>query len=713
MYVKSSRRVRSTALIVAAAAIGALTTASPAQSLSGGAVSGTAYAFTAKIDIGQGDAQRSCTGALVDPYWIVTASSCFATNPQAPSAVPTGKPALKTVATIGRTDVTATSGGHVSEIVHIVPRAGRDLVMARLASPAGAIKPVVLATVPPADGEELTVAGYGRTKHEWIQGKLHAGTFKVDSSTTPSTLLSPASAGAAVCKGDAGGPVLRTLANGAFELVAVSSRSWQGGCLNETEERTGAVATRVDNTVLGTTLRAGRQLASGDSLTANSARLTMGADGNLVVASNANKTLWSTGTGGNPGAVAAFGADGNLTVKSADGSRTLWESKTSAAGGKAVLQHRGNLVIQDAAGKTQWAAGTVIRHDYDGDGRSDMAGWYDHADGRDRIRTFTGKADGGFDSPLGSWEIAAGNYDAASMKRTTGDFNGDGLGDIASFYAHADGRVALRTWLGKGDGNFANPLLSWISEPKTWTFSRIIVQAGDFNGDGRDDIATWYDYADGSDRIHTFLSKADGGFAAPFSSFYRADGWNASAMKFVTGDYNADGRDDLATLYEYATGDVKLITFTAKPDGGFNDVATHGWESSGWNAARASVHSGDLDGDGRDDIAVWYDYADGHDGVITFTASGEDGKFGNRREVWTAPAERYWRVNMQIVTGDYNGDGRDDLGALYGYADGRVKAFTWTAKPDGSLNEALGSWETPTGVWTFDRFRTIEGYNSP
>ena len=33
-----------------------------------------------------------------------------------------------------------------------------------------------------------------------------------------------------------------------------------------------------------------------------------------------------------------------------------------------------------------------------------------------------------------------------------------------------------------------------------------------------------------------------------------------------------------------------------------------------------------------------------------------------------------------MVAGDYNGDGRDDLGVMYGYGTGYSRMFTWTAK---------------------------------
>ncbi|MEU7330923.1 trypsin-like serine protease [Streptomyces parvus] len=230
-----------TGLLATSLAAGVLT-ATPAQALSGAAVADGAHTFTAKLDIGEGDTKRACTGALIDPRWVVTADSCFTTGTATPVR---GKPAVKTTATIGRTDLTST-GGHVSEIIEIVPYEGRDLVMARLATPAAGISPVTVATTPATAGTTLTAAGYGRTQTEWVPNKLHTGSFLVNEVTGPTLNIVGASAGSAICKGDAGGPVLRQ-EGGTVALVGVSGASWQGGCIGETETRTDAVAARTDD----------------------------------------------------------------------------------------------------------------------------------------------------------------------------------------------------------------------------------------------------------------------------------------------------------------------------------------------------------------------------------------------------------------------------------------------------------------------------------
>ncbi|MEU1289924.1 trypsin-like serine protease [Kitasatospora sp. NPDC005856] len=241
----SSRNLRAGALTAVLAA-GALTTLAtpPAGAVSGDTASDGSYAFTARLVMG--DNLRACTGALVDRSWVLTAASCFADDPSQPQALAAGAPKWKTVVTVGRTDLT-TSTGRTAEISELVPSPDRDLVMARLATPVDGIAPLALATTAPTAGQTLRVPGYGQTKNEWVPLKLHTGAFSVGT-VSATGIGTTGTGGAAICKGDTGAPVVREV-NGRAELVAVASRSWQGGCLGvpATETRTGAYNSRVDN----------------------------------------------------------------------------------------------------------------------------------------------------------------------------------------------------------------------------------------------------------------------------------------------------------------------------------------------------------------------------------------------------------------------------------------------------------------------------------
>lgn len=221
-----------------------LVTGTPSNAVVGDAVKDGSYAFTAKLDIG---GQRSCSAALVEPQWLITAASCFADNPSQSLEVPAGAPKLKTTAIIGRTDLTRDSGA-VADVVELVPRTDRDLVMARLDRPVSGISLATPATSAPLPGQEVRVTGYGRTKSEWVPDRLHSGSFTVGSVQSTHIGLASKSPEAAVCQGDTGGPAFRDV-GGRVELVGVNSMSWQGGCLgaDESETRKDAVDTRVDD----------------------------------------------------------------------------------------------------------------------------------------------------------------------------------------------------------------------------------------------------------------------------------------------------------------------------------------------------------------------------------------------------------------------------------------------------------------------------------
>ncbi|MET9412626.1 S1 family peptidase [Streptomyces klenkii] len=247
----SGRRPRAAWLtgLLFTAVTATMVSSTPASAISGQPVNDS-FAFTAKLDIGtriDGQGPRTCSAALVSQQWLVTATSCFADNPAQSLKIPAGAPKLKTTATIGRADLTRETGS-VVDVVELVPREDRDLVMAKLAKPVTGIAPVSLAFNAPISGEDLWLTGYGRTKDEWAPDRPHYAKFSVGAVKPTTVSLAAKSEGAAVCQGDTGGPTFRNM-DGRFELVGVNSRSWQGGCFgtDTKETRTGAVDSRVDD----------------------------------------------------------------------------------------------------------------------------------------------------------------------------------------------------------------------------------------------------------------------------------------------------------------------------------------------------------------------------------------------------------------------------------------------------------------------------------
>ncbi|MET9118792.1 trypsin-like serine protease [Streptomyces longwoodensis] len=232
------KRGTALAVLLAAAALGA--PAPSAQAVTGPAESGTGHAFTARLDIGAGS--KACSATLIAPQWLATAASCFADDPAASVRIPAGAPRLRTTATIGRTDLTTTAGV-VRDVVQLVPRDDRDLVLARLSAPVTGIGLPGIATGAPAKDAAVSVTGYGRTKDEWAPLKLHGETFRVDQVDATDFAVHGAT-GAAVCAGDSGAPVFTPAG-----LLGIASRSDQGGCFgtDAAQTSTHAVVTRTDD----------------------------------------------------------------------------------------------------------------------------------------------------------------------------------------------------------------------------------------------------------------------------------------------------------------------------------------------------------------------------------------------------------------------------------------------------------------------------------
>ncbi|WP_344091208.1 trypsin-like serine protease, partial [Streptomyces stramineus] len=200
----------------------------PASTLTGDA----ARPWLARVTVNEPGREggRSCSGALVDRTWLLTAASCFAENPAKPMRSAAAPTLNATAAFAGQAPV---------KIDYLIPRSDRDVMLARLATPVTGITPATLAGSAPAAGASLAAAGYGRTDTEWLPSSPH--TSNVTQAGTTATTLGLT--GGRICKGDAGGPIL----DGNGRIAGVQSRADQVGCLGQSGQGNSATAARTDN----------------------------------------------------------------------------------------------------------------------------------------------------------------------------------------------------------------------------------------------------------------------------------------------------------------------------------------------------------------------------------------------------------------------------------------------------------------------------------
>ncbi|WP_170047562.1 FG-GAP repeat domain-containing protein, partial [Couchioplanes caeruleus] len=127
--------------------------------------------------------------------------------------------------------------------------------------------------------------------------------------------------------------------------------------------------------------------------------------------------------------------------------------------------------------------------------------FYDYSGSATRLFTF-GKLGGPAASETQNWDSSAGNYDAARSKPVAGDFDGNGVQDIAAFYDYGNGHTKL--FLFSDVDNGTGPRQVWDSGHGNWESARASYVAGDFDGDGRAEIGAFYDYGNAQTKLFVY-----------------------------------------------------------------------------------------------------------------------------------------------------------------------------------------------------------------
>src|ERR1700687_3587442 len=291
--------------------------------------------------------------------------------------------------------------------------------------------------------------------------------------------------------------------------------------------------------------------------------------------------------------------------------------------------------------------------------------------------------------PPGSVSILLGNGDgtfvaaialetapdpvAVSVRDVNGDGNLDLVVAAAISRIRSDEPGMVSVLLGNGDGTFQPPVDSAAGR------GVIGLVAGDYNGDGLLDVVVDNHPALSSHTVSLLLGRGDGSFQPPTDLIAGAD-----PLTLATGDFDSDGTLDLAV----ATGPGRISILLGNGDGTFQPFVDY---ASGFGPYR--LIATDFNQDGVLDLIVSISTNLLSNGAASVLPGAGNGTFLPRTEYLTG-------TFGQLVSDDFNGDGKPDLAV----ANGRTTVSVLLGNGDGTLVHATeySTGQGPAAVATAD-----------
>ncbi len=209
--------------------------------------------------------------------------------------------------------------------------------------------------------------------------------------------------------------------------------------------------------------------------------------------------------------------------------------------------------------------------DYDGDGLGDIAVWRDSDGVWYRLDSSTGT-------------FNAVQFGISGDEPVARDYDGDGKTDQA-VVRRTNGNMIWYS-LNSATGGFS---------ASQFGLSTDFTAPGDYDGDGKFDLAVQRPGATAASQSTFYILQSGG------AGNTTVIGWGLSNDLVVPGDYDGDGKTDIAVVREGATPTANLVWYVLQSADLSAKIVSFGLTGSDLNTQN------DYDGDGKTDIAVWRD----------------------------------------------------------------------------------------------------------
>lgn len=236
------------------------------------------------------------------------------------------------------------------------------------------------------------------------------------------------------------------------------------------------------------------------------------------------------------------------------------------------------------------------------------------------------------------------------------------------------------------------------SGTRFWSLPKSRFVAGDFDGDGRSDAASIYDYRNGSIGIFFFNSTIRFVPVKVYKSAYKT--WNPSQMLFSTVNC---GKDDTSDIFAVVSpGNRKIRAYLFDSINGYKPRAVYE-SSTGFSAPHdLFLFSGDIDGDDRDDALLAKFFYNGDIQIYSMTES-------NRYRL--APATSRLKLalkkeNTFLLSGKVDNDTKDDIFLICGRNSEKIQIYVFYS---GNGYAPKLTYESPLKSFYFDRLRFVVG----